>query len=62
MSHNIFALHSIILILEKHQKGDKDELRTVVVDLDICKSAEVDISKDLNEGVSIAGEQKLQSL
>eukprot|EP00105_Crassostrea_gigas_P035951 XP_019920099.1 PREDICTED: uncharacterized protein LOC105321411 [Crassostrea gigas] len=28
------------------------------VDLDICKSAEVDISKDLNEGVSIADVQR----
>nr|XP_034299169.1 uncharacterized protein LOC105333182 isoform X3 [Crassostrea gigas] len=37
---------------EKHQKGDYDGLRTIEVDSNICKSAYVDISKDLKEGVS----------
>nr|XP_034299166.1 uncharacterized protein LOC117680747 isoform X2 [Crassostrea gigas] len=39
---------------EKHPKGDNDGLRTIVVDSNTCKSAEVDISKDLKEGVSTA--------
>nr|XP_034315214.1 uncharacterized protein LOC105346393 isoform X2 [Crassostrea gigas] len=39
---------------EKHQKGDSDGLRTTEVDSNTCKSAEVDISKDLKEGVSTA--------
>ncbi|XP_065936146.1 uncharacterized protein [Magallana gigas] len=37
---------------EKHQKGDYDGLRTIEVDSNTCKSADVDISKDLKEGVS----------
>ncbi|XP_065936147.1 uncharacterized protein [Magallana gigas] len=39
---------------EEHQKGDNDGLRTIEVDSNTCKSAEVDISKDLMEGVSTA--------
>nr|XP_034315218.1 uncharacterized protein LOC105346389 [Crassostrea gigas] len=37
---------------DKHQKGDSKELRTNEVDLDTCKSSEVDILENLNEGVS----------
>ncbi|XP_052716886.1 uncharacterized protein LOC128189352 [Crassostrea angulata] len=43
---------------EKHQKGDSDGLRTTEVDSNTCKSAEVDISKDLKEGVSTADVQR----
>eukprot|EP00105_Crassostrea_gigas_P036495 XP_019920643.1 PREDICTED: uncharacterized protein LOC105322873 isoform X2 [Crassostrea gigas] len=37
---------------EKHQKGDNDGLRTIEVDSNTCKSADVDFSRDLKEGVS----------
>lgn len=43
---------------EKHQKGDSDGLRTTEVDSNTCKSAEVEISKDLKEGVSTADVQR----
>eukprot|EP00105_Crassostrea_gigas_P037121 XP_019921269.1 PREDICTED: uncharacterized protein LOC105324809 [Crassostrea gigas] len=57
-SPTIIKQKNSIVSTEKHQKGDKDELRTIVVDLDVCKSAEVVISKDLKEGVSIADVQR----
>lgn len=65
MSLNRFALHSLILICtfkKKHQKGDNNGLRTIEVDLNTRKSAEVDVSKDLKEGVLTADAHNLHSM
>uniref|UniRef100_A0A8W8KFF3 Uncharacterized protein n=1 Tax=Magallana gigas TaxID=29159 RepID=A0A8W8KFF3_MAGGI len=57
------ALSSPTNIKQKNSEvstGDYDGLRTIEVDSNICKSAYVDISKDLKEGVSTTDEQDVE--